>query len=245
MPDLNLDILRRAFPDEDAVAAADVVHDRLVEPIPPDGNIVRHDHAAHGQDGNIADAAADIDNHVSDGGAELQPCAQRRRARLVDKVGAARARLPRGIHDGAHLHLADTGRDADDDARGNPHPPAGAADEVFEHLERDLILSHGSVRQRAGRLDMLRRAPQHLHGASADLHNPVGCRVYGDDGRLIEHDSLSLNEHQHARRAEIHGDIPAPVLRFQLCKTESHTAISLLFVPVPRHAIRGALYCKV
>ena len=176
------------------------------------GDGVSHHDAAHGQHRDIADTAADVDHHTANGGLDVQSRADGGGLGLLDEVGSSRARLTGGLHDGPHLHLGDTRRHADQHAGRDPHLTAGAADEVAEHLEGNLVLADGAVLHGAQGVDVVGGTAQHLHGVLTHLDHAVGGDVDGHHRGLLEDDALSLDVDQHRGRSEINGDIPRKFL---------------------------------
>src|SRR6202030_1280021 len=65
--DVDLDLLRRAFADEQVVLALEVIHDRLVHLVAGHADGTGIDDAGEGNDGDIRGATANIHHHVATG----------------------------------------------------------------------------------------------------------------------------------------------------------------------------------
>src|SRR4051812_12581371 len=159
--DLELDLLGRLLADEQLVLALDVADDRLVELVAADADRLRDDDAAEGDHGDLARAAADVDDHGARGLADGQPGPDRGGHRLLDEVGLARTGREAGLLDGALLDAGDAGGHADDDARVRPAVLVHLLDEVAEHLLRHLEVGDHPVLERPDRGDRARRAAEH------------------------------------------------------------------------------------
>ena len=101
--DLELDLLGRLLADQQLVLALGVVDDRLVQLVAADADRLRDDDAAERDHRDLARAAADVDDHRAGRLADRQAGADRRRHRLLDQVGLARAGREAGLLDRALL----------------------------------------------------------------------------------------------------------------------------------------------
>src|SRR5436190_12042750 len=207
--DLDLDALGGRLADEDAVVAAHVVHDRLVEAIAADACGVGVHHAIERQYGHLGGAAADVEHHRAARLVHRQSRAHRRGHRLAHDRHVARARAFGRLADGAPLHLRRTARHA------HRHPWSGLERTVAVHLV-DEVLQHllgvGEVGDHAvlhgthGR-DVPGRAPEHGLGLGADrddyLAAAPGLVLHRDHRGLVEHDALVAHIDQGVRRTQI------------------------------------------
>ena len=128
------------------------------------------------------------------------------RHRLLDQVDAAGAGTLGTFLDGALLDRGGARGHADD------HPRAGEAaaaihpaDEVLDHLLRDLEVGDDAVAQGADGLDVAGRAADHLLGLVADGQDLLAPVLVADrhHGRLVEDDAAALDVDQRVGRAEI------------------------------------------
>ena len=104
-----------ALAHQHVVLAAHILDDGLVELVAGHLNGGGLHHAAQGDDGDVAGAAADVHYHVAVGLGNVDARADGRGHRLLDEVHAAGAGLNARIDHGALLYLGDAGGDADDD----------------------------------------------------------------------------------------------------------------------------------
>jgi hypothetical protein len=116
--------------------------------------------------------------------------------------------LHRRVSNRALFHLGDTGGHADDDAR--MHEGAAAvhlADEVMQHLLGHVEVRNDPVLERADGLDIAGGTPHHRLGLVTDgEHRMIGL-MYGDDGRLVHHDSFPADIDQGIGGAQIDGEV--------------------------------------
>src|SRR5204862_5105045 len=101
--DLDLDLFGRALADHQVVLLADVGGDRLVELVAANAERGRHHDATERNHGDLARAAADIDDHVAGRPADGDVGADGSGERLLDQVGRASAGLEGGIANRALL----------------------------------------------------------------------------------------------------------------------------------------------
>ena len=81
------------------------------------------------------------------------------------------------------------------------------AHEMGQHLLRRFEVGDDAVLHRPDRLDVGRRAPEHLVGLGADRLDTAARRVEGDDRRLVQHDAAAAREDAGVGSAEIDGDV--------------------------------------
>ena len=89
VPICDLDLFGRAIADHHVVLLAHVVGDRLVEAVAADAHGARDDDAAERDDGDLARAAADVDDQVARRPGDGHVGADRRRQRLFDQIRLA------------------------------------------------------------------------------------------------------------------------------------------------------------
>jgi hypothetical protein len=70
-------------------------------------------------------------------------------------------------------------------------PIVGSLDEVFEHLFGDIKISDHSILHRLDGNDIARCSTQHFLGFSANGFYLVVDLINGNDGRLVDNDSLA------------------------------------------------------
>ena len=109
--------------------------------------------------------------------------------------------------DRALLHLGDVAGNGDDDAR--LHEPAGTdlPDEVADHRLGDVEVRDYAGLHRPDRDDVAGGAPEHALRLVADCQNALGAALYGNDGRLAQHDAPVLHIDQRVGRAEVDPDV--------------------------------------
>jgi hypothetical protein len=212
---LDLDALGGRLADEDAVVAAHVLEDGLVEAVAADPHGSRVDNAVQRQDGDLAGAAPDVENHAAAGFIDGQPGADRRGHGFLEKIDFARARPLRRVADGLALDLGGSVRNAHDHPRRETVPAvlADLADEVLEHLLGEGEVGDHPVLHRADGDDVVRGASEHalrLHPVGLDPPLPtLGVLAHGDHGRFVEHDALAPDVDQGVGGAEVDREILA------------------------------------
>ena len=139
-----------------------------------------------------------------------QPGADRGGHRLLDDVRRlARAGLLGRLLHRALLDAGDAGRHADHHARPRPLARVHALDEVAQHLLADVEVGDHAVLQRADRLDVLGRAPDHLLRFDADRERTTVAHVDRDHRRLVEHDAAPAHVHERVGSAEVDRHVAA------------------------------------
>ena len=153
--------------------------------------------------------AADVHDHVPGRLRNGKAGSDRRRHRLLDEVGLARAGGERRLLDRALLHPGHARRDADDDARMREAVLVHLLDEVPKHLLGDVEVGDDAVFERPDRGDSPWRAPEHPLRLDADRVHLPGPLVDGDDRRLREHDAAPADVDEGVRGAEVDGHVAA------------------------------------
>ena len=218
--DLELDLLGRLAADQQLVLLLDVADDRLVELVAADADRLAHDDAAQRDHGDLARAAADVDDHVAGGLGHRQAGADRGRHGLFDQLRPARAGRVGGLFDGALLDPGHARGHADHDPRVGPLVLVHLADEVAQHLLGDLEVGDDAVFERADGADRAGRAAEHALGFGADRVDFAGAVVDSDDGRLGEHDAAAANVDEGVGGAEVDGDVARAEAREEVEETD-------------------------
>ena len=237
---MHLDALGRLLADGQVVLALHVRDDRLVHLVAADAHALRVDDAGERDDGDLGRAAADVDDHVAARLGDGQARADGRRHGLLDQVDLARAGALGALLHRALLDLGDAEGHADDDARLHQRAPVvRAGDEVAQHRLGDLEVGDDAVAQRADRLDVARRAAEHLLGLAADgEHLLAAARValHRDDRGLARDDALALDVDERVGRPEIDREI----VREQAVEpVEDHLAAASRIGALARHRPAG------
>src|SRR5699024_7925698 len=147
----HLDVLRRAFADTDVVLLADVVLYLFGEDVARHVDALAAYDAAERDAGDFRRAAADVDDHVPFGRFHVEPCAERRRHRLVYHVHFPAAGVFGRFADGAYFHVRGTRRDADDHAQRRAEEVAAHLDLLYhapEHQFRGVEIGNDAVLER-------------------------------------------------------------------------------------------------
>ena len=218
--DLELDLLGRLAADEQLVLPLDVTDDRLVQLVAGDAQGLGDDDATQRDDGHLAGAAADVDDHVAGGFGYRQAGADRRRHGLFDHLRPARPGRVGGLFDGPFLDTGDPGGHADHDPRVAPLAGIGLADEVAQHLLGDLEVGDHTVLERADGADRAGRAAEHALGLGTDGVDLAGAVVDGDDGRLGEHDAAAADIDEGVGGAQVDGDVVCAQAREEVEETD-------------------------
>ena len=186
-----------------------VVDDRVVHLVAADADRLRDDDPAERDHGDLAGAAADVDDHRAGRLADRQAGADRGRHRLLDQVGLTGAGGQAGLLDGALLDPGHAGGNADDDARMGEAVLVDLLDEVAEHLLGHVEVGDHAVLERPDRLDRARGAAEHPLRLHADRVDLAGARVDRDDARLGEHDAAAADVDERVGGAEVDGHVAA------------------------------------
>ena len=130
---------------------------------------------------------------------------------VLDQVDLAGAGGEGGLAHGPLLDLGDPRGDRDDDA--GPEQAAAVVsppDEVAEHRLGDVEVGNDAVLQRPDGPDRPGGPPEHLLrllADGADLVDPAGIRLHGDDRGLVRHDPSSLGVYERVGGPEIDREI--------------------------------------
>src|SRR5918995_2599582 len=207
-----LELLGGLGTDGDLVLLLDVARDRHVHVVSchPD-RCLRHD-AAQGDHGNLGGASAYIDYHGPFRLADREVNTYSRRQGLLDCVGLSRPGRLGCFLDRPQFYSGHPRGHADSHARPYQVPEYGrlwsrTADEVSEHLLRNLEVGYDAVLQGLGGHYVGGRAPDHALGRRTHGHNLIGLRVHCHYRRLGKHDAPALNEYQRVRRSQVYGDV--------------------------------------
>src|SRR5688572_23511360 len=215
--DLDLDALGSRLADQDAVVAAHVVGDRLVEAVAADAHRLRVDDAVQRDDGDLGRAAADVEHHRAARLVDRQAPAERGRQRFRDDVDAARARALRRLLDRALLDLRRPEGLADQHARRGAQPAVAVhlGDEVLQHPLGVGEVGDDAVLHGPDRGDVPRRAAEHVLGLDADGDDDLAAAARlvldRDHRRFVEDDALPADVDERVRRAEVDGDVAREV----------------------------------
>jgi hypothetical protein len=80
-------------------------------------------------------------------------------------------------------------------------------DEVIQHLLGDLEVGDDAVLHRFDRDDVAGGAPQHLLRFFTDRFHFTGGFVQRDDGRLVDHNALTLGINERVGGSEVDGEV--------------------------------------
>ena len=186
-----------------------------------------HD-AAHGDDGDVGGAAADVHDHVAGGLFDGQARADGGGHGLFDEEDFAGARAIRGILHGALFHRRDFAGNADDDARMYEDAAiVSLLNEVREHLFGDFEVGDDAVFHGLDGHDVARSAAEHFFGFLADGYDFAGGFIDGDDGRLIDDDAFAGGKDQRVGGAEINGQVGGK-------QTENRPQVVTVLIHFPR-----------
>src|ERR1019366_4419609 len=191
--DFHLDGFGGALADQQVVLAFHELHDGVVHFVARHAHAARVHDAGKRDDGHVGGAAPDIHYHVARGFGDRQSGADGRHHRLFHQVHFARLGAVRRVHDGALFHLRDFAGHADDDARMHQHFPAvRLLNKVVQHALGDFEVGDHTVLHGFDGDDVAGRAAQHLFRLLANRLHLAIVLVDGDDGRLVDDDSLTL-----------------------------------------------------
>ena len=203
--DRDLDLLGRAFADDEVVTPADVLGDRLVETVTGNPHRLADDHPEHRDHGRLGATAADVDDHVSAWRSDRDLGAEGGRERLRDQVrGTACARSLGSVAHGALLDAGHADRDADHHLRPHDAEPAQhAPDEVAQHGLGDQVIGDHAVAHRPDHLDAAGMPADHRSRVVTDGHHSVVALGDGDDGGLVEDNAAAALVDEHVGGPEV------------------------------------------
>ncbi len=206
--DSNLDFLGGALADHEVVFALDALADGRVHGVAGDADGLGNDDAAKGDDGDFRRAAADIDDHAAgrlrDGKARTDGGGHG----FLGEVYMVGAGLESCFLNRALLHFRDAGGDGDHhagkhDGEKELAARADLADEILEHVLRDLEIGNHAVAHGADGSDAAGGAPDHAFRLGPNGQDGVGLRVDCHHGRLDEDDSFAADVNEGGGGAEI------------------------------------------
>ena len=80
-------------------------------------------------------------------------------------------------------------------------------DEVLQHLLGDIEISDHPILHGLDGNDIARCSTQHLLGFTPNSFNLVGDLINGDDGRLVDNDSLASGINEGIGRTQVNGKV--------------------------------------
>src|SRR5579864_1034779 len=178
--DFNFNLLGGALTDEQIVFALQVMHYRLVHFVSGDAYRAGVNDAAHGNDGDVGRAAADVHHHVPGRLLDGQTGADGGGHGLLDEIDFAGARAIGGVLHGALFHRRNFAGNADDDA--GMHQDAAVVrflNEVSEHFLGDFEVGDDAVLHGLDRHHITGRAAKHFLGFLADGDDLAAVLVAG------------------------------------------------------------------
>ncbi len=207
---LDFDLLSRPLTDEHVVHLSRIAGDLLVHLVAGYADGGGDDDSAHGDHGDFGGATPDVDDHGASGLHDRQAGPDCGGHRLLYQVGGARASVEGGFVNRPLLHLRYAGRNA----YGHPRPrqpEAGTvvngADEVMQHLLRDVEVGDNSVPEGPHCHDIGGGAADHSLGLSTDGQDLLIDPIDGDHRRLVDDDAATLDHYQGVGSPQIDGHI--------------------------------------
>jgi serine/threonine protein kinase len=210
--DLQLDQLGRALADEDVVALAHEVDDRLVELVARHAQRLRGDEPAERDHRDVGRAAADVDDHRAARVLDGQPGTDGRRHGLLDQIDLAHAGAERGLAHRLLLDRRDLGGHRDDQPAAHEVLALDRLlDERADHRLGDGEVGDDAVAHGPDGDDVARRLAEHLFGVASDREHARlrSVLVDGDDAGLVEHDAAAAHVYQRVGGAKIDREVDA------------------------------------
>jgi len=170
----------------------------------------------------------DIDDHAARRLPYRQVRADRRRERLLDRIGFLRPGLTRSVLDRALLHRGDAGRYAYHHGRVARKQRAlllRLTNKIFNHRRRRIEIGDDAVLHRTHGPDVARRSPDHALRLFPDGFDRFRIGAQGDHGGFPDDDSFAFHVYKRVRCPEIDPEI----LR---AETAEHVGNSLLLHPM-------------
>ena len=212
--DLDLDPLGGPLADQHVVLALQMLGNRLVHRVARHAERAAVDRPGERNDGDVAGAAADVDDHVARRFRDRQAGADRRHHRLLDQKDLRSPGAHRRLPHRPFLHRRDLRRHADHDPRASqPAAVVGLADEVLEHVLGHLEVGDHAVLHRPYEEQDARRASEHLLGLGADRLDAVALAVDDDHRRLADDDAVRLGEDERVGRTQVDGQVAGEPLQ--------------------------------
>ena len=190
--------------------ATNIRNNRAVHLVAADADRTCINDTAQRQNRNFGRTAANINDHASGRLRYRQIGTDCRGHRLFNQPHLTRARRFGRFLNGPPLDRGRTRRDADDNHRRRERATVvNFADKIFNHLFGDFKIGNHAVAQRTNGMNVARRAAQHLFGFVAHRQNLFFAAIFfnRNHGRLVQHDTLSLNVDQRICGTQIHRHI--------------------------------------
>lgn len=209
-PGRDLDVLGRAFTEEQGVFALHVSNDRLVDLVAADPHRSRRHDPAEADDRDIRRAATDVDDHrgsrLVDGKARAEGCSHR----LLDDVDPPSAGPQRRILERAPLDTRDVARHPHHDARTKDRGRRDLVDEPAQHALAHLRIGDDAIAQGADRGDRARCSTHHFLGSGARREQVGSAGAHRHDRRLVEdHSAAPLVDHR-VGGPQVDGEVTTP-----------------------------------
>ena len=140
---------------------------------------------------------------------QVQASAQAGSQRLLDQEHSSRAGLNGGIDDAALLHLTDAAGNADDHAglRGKDRCLGGGLEHLLKHTYGHFVVGNDALLQRAHGNHVAGGAVEHVPGGSAHLEDLAGVAVQRHNGRLPDHQALSVGIDQYIGGTQVNTQV--------------------------------------
>src|SRR5579884_3310757 len=200
--------LDRALADGQAVLAAGVLQDGLVDLVARGADRAADDDAFERDDRHFGGAAADVDDHAAGRLGNGQAGPDRRRHGLLDQERLAGAGADGRVVHGALLDFRHTRGDADHDARTRrKETRMHLADEVAQHLLHDVEVGNHTVLEGTDGDDVGGRSAHHALGVGSDGQHLLALLIDGYDGGFGQHHALALHVDQRVGRAQIDSEV--------------------------------------
>ena len=184
--------------------------DGLVKLVTGNADGLRHDDTAHGDNGDLGGATADIDDHGAGGLLDGQVGADGGGHGLLDQVCLAGAGLNRSLKNGALLDRRDAGGDTNDNARTRGPRIAllgSLVDKIAKHGLGNVEVGDNAVLKGTHGHDVAGRTAEHALCLDTDSQDALVVLVDGDNGGFANDDALAAHGDKRVGGAEVDGKI--------------------------------------
>ena len=208
---MNLDLFCGALADCNAVFTPHVGLDCRVDVETADTNRFECNDTAEADDGRLAGAAADVDDHVANRFVDGKLGTDRRGHRLFDQLRVGGTRTACCVGDRTAFDLGDRRGHTNDDLWSGEARDTNTLQQKADHALGDVKVGDGPAAQRPDGHDVSGGTADHVPRLVTGGKNLAGFAVHGNDRGLVEHDSTALHVDERVRRSEVDSKVAGHV----------------------------------
>ena len=207
--DLFLHRFGSSLTNENVVFSSYVSNNGFVEFVARNFGRTRNNHTAKRKNSYVGGSTANVDNHIADGGVDVEPCTDCGGNGFFNKVGLLCACLTCGIEHRLFLHLGNARGNTDHNVRLEKEISASATNEILNHLKGDFVLADNTVTQGSDCHNIAGSSTQHLLCLNTYLENAVGVGIDCHYRGLLQNNALTLHVNQNGCGAQVNANVAA------------------------------------